>query len=704
LLAALAACGGSQTRPNGDGVSDRPTPPVADKQPAPTTLHGDTRVDDYAWMRDKESPKVVAYLEAENAYADAILAPTAALQETLYKEIKGRIKQTDLSVPVREGGYYYYSRTEDGKQYDINCRKRGSLDAPSSEEEIILDENELAKGHEFLGVGAFEVTEDGNLLAYSIDTTGFRSYTLRIKDLRTGETLPDSIDKVKSVAWADQGKTLLYTVDDDTKRSYRLYRHTLGADPANDELLFEESDERFRIGVERSRSDKYLFLYSASHTATEVYFAPANDPKATFEVIAKRSVDHEYTVDHRGDRFYILTNDKGRNFRVVTAPETDPSPGKWTEIIPHGDDVMLEGFDVFANHYVVTEREAGIPHLRFGRFDIDETHRVEFPEAVYAVFGGDNPEFDTDTYRLSYQSFVTPSSIYDYHATDRRLELLKETEVLGGYDRTAYKTERLAAKAPDGKLVPISVVYKTGVKLDGTAPMFLQGYGSYGFSYPVTFSHARVSLLDRGVIVAVAHIRGGGEMGKKWHDDGRMFNKRNTFTDFIAVAEHLIAENYTASDRLAVQGGSAGGLLMGAVVNLRPDLFKAVLNQVPFVDVLNTMLDEDLPLTVGEFEEWGNPKIKDQYEYIKSYCPYSNLSAQAYPAMLVKTSFNDSQVMYWEPAKYVARMRALKSNDTPLLFKTNMAGGHGGSSGRYDQYRETAYDYAFILWQLGVAR
>jgi len=677
-----------------------PHPPVAKKVAKADMLHGERRVDDYYWLREKTNPEVIAYLQAENAYTAAGMKPTEAFQEALYKEMLGRIKQTDLSVPYRYRGYFYYSRTEEGKQYPIHCRKKGSLDAP---EQVALDLNELAKGQKFMALGAYAVSDDGNLLAYSTDNTGFRQYTLRVKDLRTGEGLAESIEKTHAAAWAADNRTLFYTVEDAAKRPYRLYRHRLGS-RGPDDLVYEEKDEMFSISVHRTRSGAYLLLRSASHTASEVRYLPAAEPEGAWKLIAPREPMREYDVDHHGDRFYIRTNDKGRNFRLVSAPVSDPRTENWKEVVPHRSDVMLEGVEFFARHYVLRERENGLPHLRVTDLRTGQSHRIEFPEPAYAVFPGDNREFDTAAFRFNYQSLVTPPSVFDFDTEKRERKLLKQTEVLGGYDPSQYQSERIDAAAADGTRIPISVVYKKGFKRDGTAPMLLTGYGSYGISSPPTFSSSRLSLLDRGMVFAIAHIRGGGEMGKAWHDQGRMMHKKNTFTDFIAAAEFLIAQRFTSKDRLVIQGGSAGGLLMGAVTNMRPDLFHAVVALVPFVDVINTMSDPSLPLTVGEFEEWGNPQKKAEYDYMRSYSPYDNLEKKAYPAMLVRTSLNDSQVMYWEPAKYVARLRALKTDSNVLLFKINMAAGHGGASGRYDFLRELAFDYAFMLAQVGIGK
>jgi oligopeptidase B len=674
------------------------TPPVAKRVPKQDIVHGERRVDDYFWLRDKANPEVAAHLEAENAYTQEVLKPSEAFRETLYKEILGHLKETDLSVPYKNGDYFYYSRTEAGKQYPILCRKQGSLEAP---EQITLDVNALAEGRQFMALGAYVVSDDGNLLAYSTDETGFRQYTLHVKDLRSGDTLPERIEKTGSVAWAADGKTLFYTVEDAAKRQYRLYRHTLGA--ANDTLVYEEKDELFRIGVGRSKSKAYLFLSSGSLTTSEVRYLPADTPAGEWRVIAPRRHEHEYEVDHRGDAFYIRTNDKGRNFRLVTAPVSDPGEASWKELVPHRDAVMLEGIELFKDHLVLGELAEGLPRFTVQDLRSGESHRVTFPEPAYSAFPGANHEWDATAFRYSYQSLVTPASVFDYDMPKRESKLLKQTEVLGGFDPKLYASERLWVTAGDGARVPVSVVYKKGVPRDGSAPLLLTAYGSYGFPNPVTFSSSRLALLDRGVLFAIAHIRGGGELGKAWHDQGRLLHKKNTFTDFIAVAERLIADKYTSKERLVITGGSAGGLLMGAVTNLRPDLFKAVVSKVPFVDVINSMLDASLPLTAGEWEEWGDPiRNREHYDYMKSYCPYTNLAAKAYPAMLVETSFNDSQVMYWEPAKYVAKLRTLKTDRNPLLLKTNMAAGHGGASGRYDYLHEVAFDYAFMLTQVGI--
>lgn len=676
-----------------DGVA-----PVAERRAHVDTLHGDVRRDDYFWLRVKTDPAVRAYLEAENAYADGVLAPLAPLRDQLYREMLSRIKQTDLSVPYRLGEFMYYSRTVEGQQYSIYARQRAS---PGAAEQVTLDLNEMAKGQSFMGLSDYEVSDDANLLAYSFDSTGYRQYALHIKDLRTGQQQPTTAARVTSVAWAADNRTLFYSVEDSvSKRSYRVFRHVIGQ--PRDTMLYEEKDERFNVSVRRSRSRQYVFMYVGSLTSGEQYYLPAGAPTVEWKLIAARKDNREYDADHHGDRFYIRINDTGRNFRLVTAPASDPRERNWKEFVPHRPDVMLNGITLFANHLVRSERQNGLPRIVVTDLRANTTHALSFPEPVYTAGLSGNAEWNTGALRYNYQSFVTPFSVFDYDMDARAAKLLKETEVLGGYDRAKYVSERVYATAKDGTRIPVSLVYRKDVKRDGKAAMHLTAYGSYGSSSNVSFSSNRVSLLDRGVVVALAHIRGGGEMGKAWHDQGRMKTKMNTFTDFIDCAEYLLARGYASKERLVIQGGSAGGLLMGAVTNMRPDLFKAVISDVPFVDAINTMLDESLPLTVGEFEEWGNPKKKDEYEYMKQYSPYDNIAAKEYPAILVRTSFNDSQVLYHEPAKYTARMRATKTDANPLVLVTNMGAGHGGASGRYDRLREIALGYAFLLWQAGV--
>ncbi len=676
-----------------------PVPPVAKKVPHLLELHGDLRVDNYFWLREKTNAAVTAYLKAENAYTDAVLKPTEKFQAALYKEMVARIKETDVTVPHRMGEWLYYSRTEKGKQYPIYCRK---LPVPGSKEIVILDLNQLGKGKKYIALGTSDVSDDGNLLAYTLDFTGFRQYTLFVKDLRTGKLLADRVEKVGSVTWTADNRTLFYTIEDEAKRQYRLYRHALGA--KKDALIYEEKDELFDIGVGRTRSKEFLICASDSKTSSEVRYVRAAAPEGEWKMISPREPEHEYDVDHHGDKFYIRSNKGGRNFRLVSAPVSDPSQKNWEVIVPHRPKVMLAGMEFFKNHYALLEREDGLPHLRVTDMRTGNTQRIEMPEQVYDVGPMDNEEFDTTVLRYSYESLSTPRSVFDYDMEQHTSSLLKRQEVLGTFRPEDYQTERLQATARDGVKVPISVVYRKGARRDGSAPLLLDGYGAYGIPNDVGFSSSRLSLLDRGFIFAIAHIRGGGEFGKPWHDDGRMMKKKNTFTDFVDCAEFLISEKFTSRDRLVIMGGSAGGLLMGSVLNMRPDLCHAAVMQVPFVDLINTMYDESLPLTVTEFEEWGNPKKKDEYDYLKAYCPYSNLHATAYPAMLVKTSLNDSQVMYWEPAKYVAKLRTLKTDANPLLLDVNMAAGHGGASGRYDYLKEIALDYAFMLGQVGITK
>ena len=691
---ALSNCIRAQS--NGGAIS--PQPPMADKKPKTTNIHGETLVDDYFWLREKTNPAVMAHLQAENAYSDLVMKPTAPLQEKLYNEMLSHIKQTDVNVPYRWGNYFYYSRTEEGKQYPIFCRKRSSLEAP---EEIVLDQNELAKGHKFMSVGAFVPSDDGNLLAYTTDNTGYRQYTLRVKDLRNGQLFPESIERVDNVVWATDNKTMFYVTEDAvTKRNDKFFRHVLGTDQSD--LVYEEKDELFDIGVGRSRDKAVIFLEAASKTSTESRYLPADKPTGDLKIILPRQPDHEYDVDHRGNLFYIRTNKGARNFRIVTAPVSDPSEKNWKEFVSHRPAVKVEAISLFADHAVLSEWENGLQQLEVIDFKNNKRKQIEFPEPVYSAGLGANREFNTTVVRYNYNSLVTPNSVFDYDMNTGKTTLMKQTEVPGGFDRANYKSERVFATASDGTRIPMSMVYRKGVKLDGTAPLLLYAYGSYGISIPPNFSSSRLSMLDRGVIYVIAHIRGGGELGEDWRQAGRMMNKMNTFTDFIACGDHLVKNKYTSSDRLVIQGGSAGGLLMGAVSNMRPDLFKAVVAQVPFVDVLNTMLDASLPLTTSEYIEWGNPNEKPAFEYMKQYSPYDNVGRKNYPAMLVKVSVNDSQVPYWEGAKLVAKLRAMKTDNNPLLLKVNFGAGHGGSSGRYDALRETAFDYSFMLWQMGI--
>ena len=677
-----------------------PDPPVAKRIDHREVRHGETVIDEYHWLRDKNNPDVIQYLEAENAYTAAVTHNLKVFEDSLYKEMLGRIKQTDLSVPEQQGGYFYYSRTEEGKQYPVRCRRKGGMEAA---EEVILDQNELAAGLKFLSLGAFEVSDDGNLLAYTTDTTGFRQYQLHVKDLRTGQLLPDSAGRVTSLTWAAGGKTLFFTTEDPvTKRSNLLFRHVLGS--RNPEQIYDEKDELYRIHVQRTRDKKFVLLAIGATDSTEFRYLPADHPDAPLKLFLKRERDHKYFLDHRENLFYIRTNKDARNYRVMTAPAPDPGPRNWKEFLPHRKDVLIEDIALFKDYAVAYEKSEALSRMRVLDFKTGEWTSIPFPEPVYAAFPAANPEYDTHLFRYTYQSMITPSSVFDYDMRAHRATLLKQQEVLGGYDPARYASERLWAPARDGVKVPISIVYKKGLERDGKAPLFLYAYGSYGFGTPASFSSNRLSLLDRGMAFAIAHIRGGNEMGEAWHDDGMLMKKKNTFYDFIDSAEYLIRENWTSRDRLVIEGGSAGGLLMGAVTNMRPDLFKAVHAAVPFVDVMNTMMDASLPLTVGEYLEWGNPNEKPAYDYMKTYSPYDNLENRAYPAMLVTTSLNDSQVMYWEPAKYVARLRRVKTNHTALLLKINMGAGHGGSSGRYDKLHETAFEYAWLMSQVGIVQ
>lgn len=680
-------------------IPTKPMPPVAAKKPRTFENFGDKRVDEYFWLREKSSPEVIDYLKAENAYTDAYMKPHEAFRETLYKDMLSRIKETDENVPYKKGDYWYYSRTEMDKQYAIYARKKGSLTAP---EEVVLDLNELAVGKAFLGLGSFSVSPNGKLLAYAVDFTGFRQYALNIKDLESGRTLDDKAERVTSTAWANDNKTIFYVTEDaTTKRPDRLYRHRLGG---KTEELFNETDELYGISVYTTRDRAYVVLDSSSSETSEQYLLDANKPDDKFASYLKRKENVKYSVDHHDKQFYIVTNDKGRNYRLVVAPAGTADQKNWKELIPHRKDVKLNGVDMFKDFFVAVERTGGLPQLRVFDVKTAKPHSIMFPEAAFEASPGQNAEFDTKLYRFNYGSLVAPDSVFDYDVATGERTLKKQQPVLGGYDTKDYQSERVLVTATDGTKVPMSMVYKKSLKKKRPQPTLLYAYGSYGISMPLAFRSSRLALLDRGMIFAIAHIRGGGEMGKQWHDDGKMMMKMNTFTDFIDAAKYLVDNKYTDPSQLVIQGGSAGGLLMGAVTNMRPDLFKAVVSQVPFVDVMNSMLDASLPLTVGEYLEWGNPNEEKAYKYMRSYSPYDNLAPKAYPAMLVETSLNDSQVMYWEPAKYVARLRTLKTDNNPLLLKTNMDAGHGGASGRYDYLKQIAYTYSFVLSQVGIAK
>lgn len=670
-------------------------PPIAPVIPTVSTVHAQPRTDDYGWLRDRSNPQVTAYLEAENRYTEAQMASTEPLQADLYQEMLSRIKQTDLSVPERQGDYYYYSRTEEGKQYAIYCRKQGDLGAA---EEVLLDQNAMAAGLAYFRIGTVTVSPDQGLLAYTVDADGSEVYTVRIKDLTTGNLLKDEISNALgySLAWSNDNRTVFYVTQDAAQRPYRVWRHVLGNDIKNDDLVYEESDELFFVGVTKTRSRAYLLIESESKTTSEYRYLPADTPLGEFRVFAPRTAGVKYEIDHRGDQFYILTDENAKNSKLVTAPVADPSKHNWQEVIAHRVGVKIDNIDLFKDHLVVYEREHALKTIRVYDLVAGSEHAIEFPEPVYTYFPGRNPEFDTSTLRFTYTSLVTPLSVYDYDLKTKSRVLQKQTEVFH-YDPSLYQSERLDATAPDGTKVPISLVYKKGLVRDGRNPCFLYAYGSYGISIDPAFSANRLSLLDRGFVFAIAHIRGGGELGKAWYEDGKLLKKKNTFSDFIACAEHLIAEHYTEASKLIFGGGSAGGLLMGAVVNLRPDLCRAAVAQVPFVDVINTMLDPTIPLTVTEYEEWGNPEQRTYYDYMLSYSPYDNVEAKAYPHLLITAGLNDPRVAYWEPAKWTAKLRHLKTDDHLLLLKTNMGAGHGGPSGRYEAFKEAAFQYAFML-------
>lgn len=677
-------------------------PPVAKIIPKKFELNGDTRIDEYYWMRYRdEYPEIIDYIEEENKYTDNIMEETKDLQDELFNEIKNRIKETDISVPVKRGDWYYYSRTEEGKQYAYYCRKRGSMDAP---EELLLDENKLAEGSDFFKLGYFSVSPNHNILAYSTDLNGSEEYTVYFKDLNTGELLNDKIrGAYADLCWANDNKTVFYNILNDNQRPYRLYRHEIGQDQSKDALIYEEKDGSFFLGLYKTKNDKYIVMDLSGHSKNEQHIIDADNPKSELKLIEKRSQGREYFVENHGDKFYIRTNaNNADNFKVVTAPVDKPSMDNWVDFVPAENDIIIEDISLFKKHFVMLERNKGLHQIKIINLDNNESHYIEFSEAVYTLWNNWNPEFNTNIVRFNYTSFITPITVYDYNMDTRDRTLMKQTEVLGGYNQNDYEQKRAFAKADDDTLIPISLVYKKNIKMDGSNPALLYGYGSYGFIIDAVFSHSTISLLDRGFVYAIAHIRGGMSLGRNWYDTGKMLNKRNTFTDFINSAEYLIKERYTSSDRLAIEGGSAGGLLMGAVTNMRPDLFKCVVAQVPFVDCLNTMLDESLPLTVIEYDEWGNPNEKEYYDYIKSYAPYENVEAKDYPNMLYTSGLNDPRVTFWEPTKMVSKLRKLKTDDNILLLKTNMGAGHQGLSGRYDRLKEVAFDYAFILKALDV--
>lgn len=671
-------------------------PPKAAVKPVKLEKHGDVREDNYFWLRERENPEVIAYLNAENAYTDTMMMHTKGFQKDLFEEIKGRIKQTDLSVPYKRDDYYYYTRVVEGKEYPIYCRKKGSLDAP---EEIMIDVNAMAEGHKYSSVGGIDISSGQDIVSFAQDTMGRRFYTLRFKNLSTGEILPEEIANVTgNVAWANDNKTIFYSKQDAvTLRSYRIFRHELGTHPSADKLVYEEKDVTFSCYVFKTKSKKYIMIASNQSLSSEYRFLDAETPTGTFAVLQPRERDHEYDVDHFQDSFYIRTNMSARNFRLMKTPVSRTAKKNWTEVIPHRDDVLLQGFEIFKDHLVVVERKDGLIQMRIRPWSGAEEHYLDFGEPAYLAYVSTNYEFDTPLLRYGYTSLTTPNSVFDYNMTTKEKNLLKQEEVLGGFNREDYVTERISAPARDGKMVPISIVYRKGTTNNGTNPLLLYGYGSYGASRDATFSAARLSLLNRGFIYAIAHIRGGQELGRAWYDDGKLLKKKNTFTDFIDCAEELIKLRYTSPEHLYAQGGSAGGLLIGAVINMRPDLFKGVIADVPWVDVVTTMLDESIPLTTSEYDEWGNPNDKKYYEYMLSYSPYDNVEAKAYPNILITTSLFDSQVQYFEPAKWTAKLRTMKTDNNLLLLKTEMVAGHGGVSGRYKQYEDIAFKYAYLL-------
>ena len=682
-------------------AAQQPAPPLAQQIPRVDTLHGDVRVDNYFWLREKDNPKVLAYLDSENAYTAAGMKHTEALQRTLYGEMLGRIKETDLSVPYRDNGYWYYSRTEQGKSYPILCRKHGSL---AAKEEVYLDENALAAGKKFFSVGDQGVSPDGRRLAYLEDTTALRVYTLYVKDLRTGRLLADTLGQiVPGLAWADDNRTIFYSTADSARRTNAVWRHVVGDPRSRDVKVYQDDDVLNNVGVGRSKSGKFVFIADDGFTSSEWRVIPTAAPTDAPRVIAPRRANVEYSVDHIAGAFLMVTNDDARNFKIVRIPENDFSPAKWTDWLPSNDSVFVEGVEPFRNYVVVTERSGGLRRLRVTNLATKATSYVTFPEPAYGVFPTQNAEFDSRTLRFVYSSFLTPASTFDYDMASRKRVLKKRVEV-PGYDASRYKVIRLMVPVRDGVRVPVSMLVRKDWVQDGSHPLLEYAYGSYGITTEATFNSPALSLVDRGFAYAIAHVRGGQDMGRQWYDDGKMMKKKNTFDDFVDVAEYLEKEKYTSADRMVANGGSAGGLLMGAITNMRPDLFRAVVADVPFVDVINTMMDASLPLTAQEWQQWGDPHIKEQYDYMKTYSPYDNVERKAYPWMLVTSSLNDSQVSYWEPTKWVAKLRAMKTDTNPLFLRMNMAGGHGGSSGRYDRLHEIAFREAFMLDAVGQAQ
>jgi oligopeptidase B len=675
-------------------------PPVAPEHPKVLEAHGDRRVDPYYWLREKQNPEVLAYLEAENAYTEAVMAPAADLQATLYREIVGRIQETDTSAPVFYKGWWTYTRTVEGLDYDIYCRRRGSMEAP---EEVMLDGNELARGHDYFDLAYVERSPDENLIAYAADFDGSEVHELRFRDLTTGGDLPDVVSGVYyGAAWSADSSTFFYTKPDAAMRSYQIWRHRLGTAGAQDVLVLQEDDERFELGVEMTKSERYIIFSSSSQLTSECRYLHSDAPEGEPAMVEARRTGVEYSIDDQEDRFLILTNDGARNFRLMAAPTTSPRRDTWIEVVPERPGVRLNFTDVHRKHVVLGQRSDGLQRLEVLDSTTGELHIVEQPDPAYTAFPGADPNYEGHVMRFFYTSLVAPWSAVDYDMRTRERTVVKEQPVRGGYKRSDYISERLWATSKDGVRVPVSVVYRRGLEKDGTNPALLYGYGAYEHSNDPMFDPARLSLLDRGFVFAIAHVRGGGELGREWYEEGKFLYKRNTFEDFIASAEELIAEGYTSPRRLAIRGRSAGGLVIGAALNARPDLFASAVAQVPFVDALTTMLDDKLPLTVNEYEEWGNPKDPDYYRYMKSYSPYDNIEPAEYPAVLAMGGLNDPRVSYWEPAKWVARLRTMNHGERPILLKTQMGSGHGGPSGRYESWREEAFVMAFIIWMSGL--
>ncbi|MEA3475476.1 MAG: S9 family peptidase [Candidatus Cloacimonadota bacterium] len=684
-------------------LNEKPKPPIAKVISHKTVIHGDTLLDNYYWLKDKTrtDTEVIEYINAENEYTEKMLKHTESLQETLFDEIVSRIQETDLSVPTKIDDYYYYTKREKGKQYWVYCRKKESLEA---EEEIVLDANELGKGHSYFSVGGMKLSSNHQYLAYSVDTTGDEKYTLYIKDLKSSELLEDKTYPVCSIVWANDSRTLFYTIEDESGRADKLYRHTLGTNTENDDLIYQEGDNAFDVWIYKSRSKEYLILTTGSETTYEIRYLKANNPFDEFQIIQPRERGHRYYVCPHINKFFIVSNDNAKNYKVMMTSVQHPGKENWEEFIAPRDSVSID-IDVFKNYMVIYERVNALEKIRILNLSTNEDYYIDFPEPIYTIYSGRNPNFDTHIFRFTYESMVMPYSVYDYNMKTREKELKKQQEVLGGYDASLYKSERIFAQAKDSTLIPISLGYKKDLfKKNGGNPLLLYAYGSYGDCSEPYFSSIRLSLLDRDFVYAIAHVRGGGELGEEWYEQGKLLNKKNTFTDFIACAEYLIEEQYTSKKKLVIEGASAGGLLIGAVTNMRPDLFEVVIADVPAVDVINTMLDTSLGGVEWHYDELGNPNDKEYFDYMKSYCPYQNVEAKGYPNMLVLAGFYDPRVNYWEPAKWVAKLRALKTNDNILLLKTDMSSGHGGASGRYDFYKEIALKYAFIFNILGIER